>query len=59
MQDIGLYVLSNKQRIFGARAMCRKDILKAFAEELGGNLYIIVHTALTALSGGQGSAPLN
>ncbi len=41
MQDIGLYVLSNKQRIFGARAMCRKDILKAFAEEFGGNLYII------------------
>lgn len=41
LPDIGLYVLSNRQRIFGARAMFRKDILKAFAEELGGNLYII------------------
>ena len=59
MTDIGLYVLSNKQRIFGARAMCRKDILKAFAEELGSNLYIIpssVHELILTKDDGNISA---
>lgn len=59
MPDIGLYVLSNKQRIFGARAMCRKDILKAFAEEAGGNLYIIpssVHELILTKDDGNISA---
>lgn len=57
--DMGLYVLSNKQRIFGARAMCRKDILKAFAEELGSNLYIIpssVHELILTKDDGNISA---
>ena len=39
--DIGIYVMTNEWRLFGARAMLRKDMLEAFAEELGRNLYII------------------
>ena len=39
--DTGIYVMTNEWRLFGARAMCRKDMLGAFAEEIGRNLYII------------------
>lgn len=36
-----MYVISNEEKTFGARVLCRKDMLGAFAEKLGGNLYII------------------
>lgn len=39
--DKNLYVATNEHRVFGARVMCRKDVLGAFAEGTGRNLYII------------------
>ena len=35
------YVLTAENQVYGARAMLRKDILKAFADEKGRNLFIL------------------
>ena len=39
--EYGMYVLSNKNKIFGAAAILYSDVLKSFAENLGTDLYII------------------
>lgn len=36
-----IYVATNEHRLFGARVMCRKDVLRSFAGGLGRNLYIL------------------
>ncbi len=46
---IDVYIFSTKNRIHGARAMLRVDMLKAFADEKGCNLFILpssVHEVL-------------
>jgi len=36
-----LYVLSNKERVYGARGILRTDLLEAFAMGADSNLYIL------------------
>lgn len=48
-QGVDLYIFSTKNRIRGARAMLRADMLKTFADEKGCNLFILpssVHEVL-------------
>lgn len=35
------YVLTNQERMFGAAGLLRADLLKAFADKIGGNFYIL------------------
>lgn len=39
--NINMYVATNEHKMFGARVMCRKDVLRRFAGGLGRNLYIL------------------
>lgn len=39
--DLPLYVLSNKERVYGARGILRTDLLQAFAMGADSNLYIL------------------
>lgn len=36
-----IYVVTNEHRLFGARVMCRKDVLRGIAGGFGRNLYIL------------------
>ena len=36
-----MYVATNEHRMFGARVMCRKDVLRGIAGGFGRNLYIL------------------
>lgn len=48
-KGIDVYIFSTKNRIQGARAMLRVDMLKTFADEKGCNLFILpssVHEVL-------------
>lgn len=49
LEKCPLFVFSSRNRMYGARAMLRKDMLKAFAEEQRSNLFILpssVHETL-------------
>ena len=39
--DLPLYLLSNKERVYGARGILRTDLLQAFAMRADSNLYIL------------------
>ena len=40
-EEMGLYVVFNRNRSYGARAILRKDLLREFARERGGSFYIL------------------
>lgn len=40
-EKVGMYVIFNRNRSYGARAILRKDLLREFARERGGSFYIL------------------